>query len=74
MNPKDIEVGRTYHNGNGKSRKVRLIGNRHNGNADLYYEPKGVNYWVPMSLKGFARWAKGEVRESTPKEDTSSDS
>ncbi|OMF00271.1 hypothetical protein BK124_11470 [Paenibacillus amylolyticus] len=70
MSPKDIEVGKTYHNGKGKARKVILIGNHYKDAAELYYQPVDSSNWLPMKLKGFARWAKGEGRESIPKEDT----
>ncbi|KAA8747127.1 hypothetical protein [Paenibacillus sp. UASWS1643] len=74
MSPHEIEVGKTYHNGKGKARKVILIGNHYKGDADLYYQPAYSSIWLPMTLKGFAKWAKGEGRESIPKEDTPSDS
>ncbi|MCP1134356.1 hypothetical protein NKT34_13710 [Paenibacillus polysaccharolyticus] len=70
MRPQDIQEGRTYHNGKGKYRKVVLIGNRHKDDADLYYQPESKDYWLAMTLVGFAKWAKGEGRESIPKEDT----
>lgn len=63
MSPKLIEAGKTYHNGKGNQRKVILIGNRYKDDADIYYEPMGYGYWLPMTLKGFAKWAKGEVSQ-----------
>lgn len=62
MSPNEIEVGKTYHNGKGKARKVILIGNHYKGDAELYYQPKNSPNWLPMTLKGFARWAKGEIK------------
>ncbi|OPG91318.1 hypothetical protein B2I21_35045 [Chryseobacterium mucoviscidosis] len=70
MSPKEIKEGAIYHNGKGRARKVIMIGNHYCGDADLYYQPVGSSAWLHMTLKGFARWAKGEGRESIPKEDT----
>lgn len=73
MSPQEIKEGSIYHNGKGRARKVILIGNRHKDDAELYYQPVGSTAWLHMTLKGFAKWAKGEGRESTPKEDTKDD-
>ncbi|WP_339306509.1 hypothetical protein [Paenibacillus sp. FSL R5-0519] len=70
MSPKDIKEGAVYHNGKGRARKVMVIGNHYMGDADLLYKPVGSSAWFAMTLKSFAKWAKGEVEESIPKEDT----
>jgi hypothetical protein len=65
MSPHDIEVGRTYHDGKGQWRTIILIGNRHKDNGELYYRKENDTAWCPMTLKGFAKWAKGQIGEGT---------
>jgi hypothetical protein len=62
MSPSDIEVGKTYHNGKGRARKVILIGNHYCGDAEIYYKPVGASVWLHITLKSFAKWAKGEIK------------
>lgn len=62
MSPNDIKEGAVYHNGKGRERKVMLIGNHYKGDADLLYRPLGSSAWLAMTLKSFAKWAKGEIK------------
>ncbi|TKH43443.1 hypothetical protein C1I60_14210 [Paenibacillus terrae] len=61
MSPGAVKEGLTYHNGKGEKRKVILIGNRSGKDGELYYKKEHNSGWYPMTLIGFARWAKGEV-------------
>ncbi|APB77408.1 hypothetical protein PPYC2_21740 [Paenibacillus polymyxa] len=61
MSPSTVKEGQTYHNGKGEKRTVILIGNRVGKDGELYYKRENDSGWYPMTLIGFARWAKAEV-------------
>jgi hypothetical protein len=60
-----MEVGSTYHNGKGQERTIITIENRHGNNGELLYRKVNGTAWCPMTLKEFAKWAKGKVGEET---------